>query len=39
MINFLASFLKLVRSNICIKNNVMKSDSILVNETRTLCNE
>ena len=36
---FLAVFLKIVRSYICIKNNVMKSDSILVNETRTLCNE
>jgi len=36
---FLAIFLKLVCSDICIKNNVMKSDSILVNETRTLCNE
>ena len=34
-----AIFLKLVSSDICIKNNVMKSDSILVNETRTLCNE
>ena len=34
-----ALLLKLVRSDICIKNNVMKSDSILVNETRTLCNE
>jgi len=29
----------LVSSDICIKNNVMKSDSILVNETSTLCNE
>ena len=34
-----ALLLKLVCSDICIKNNVMKSDSILVNETRTLCNE
>jgi len=32
-------FLKIVRSYICIKNNVMKSDSILVYETRTSCNE
>ncbi len=39
IIIFLATFLNLVRSDICIKNNVMKSDSILVNETRTLCNE
>jgi len=36
---FKAIFLKIVRSEICTKNNVMKSDSILVNETRTLCNE
>jgi len=28
-----------VRSDICIKNNVMKSDTILVNETKTFCNE
>jgi len=28
-----------VRSDIYIKNNVMKSDSIVVNETRFLCNE
>jgi len=31
--------MKILRSYICIKNNVMKSDLILVNETRTLCNE
>jgi len=37
--NFLAIFLKLICSDIYIKNNVMKSDSILVNETRTLCYE
>jgi len=37
--NFLALFFKLVCSDICIKNNVIKSDSILVNETMTLCNE
>jgi len=36
---FFTSFKKIVRSDIYIKNNVMKSDSILVNETRTLCNE
>jgi len=30
---------KLVCSDICIKKNVTKSYSILVNETRTLCNE
>jgi len=35
---FFPYFFKLVRSDICIKNNVMKSDSIRVNETRTLCN-
>jgi len=29
----------MLRSDICIKNNVMKSDSIFVNETRKLCNE
>jgi len=34
--NFLAIFLYLVCSYICIKNNVMKSDSILVNETKIL---
>ena len=39
IINFLATFVKLVRSDIRIKNNIMKSDSILVNETRTLWNE
>ena len=37
--SFLAIFLQLICSDICIKNNVMKSDLILVNETRTLCNE
>jgi len=31
--------LELVRSDIYIKNNTIKSDSILVNGTRTLCNE
>jgi len=36
---FFVKFLKLVCSDICIKNNVMKSDKILVNETRTLCDE
>ena len=36
--NFWALFLKLVCSDICIKNNVMKSDSIIVNETKTLFN-
>jgi len=35
----LSTFLKLACSDICIKNNVMKSDLILVNETKTLCNE
>ena len=35
----IAKFFEVVCSDICIKNNVMKSDSILVNETRTLCNE
>ena len=39
IINFLVIFLKIARSDICTKNNVMKSDSILVNETKTLCNE
>jgi len=34
-----AIFLRLVRSDICIKNIVMKSDSILVNETKKLFNE
>ena len=36
IVDFLAILLKLLRSDICIKNNVMKSDSILVNETKTL---
>ncbi len=36
---FEAIFLKVVRSDICIKNNVMKSDLNLVNGTKTLCNE
>ncbi len=39
MIECLTIFLKIVSSDIYIKNNVMKSDSILVNETITLCNE
>jgi len=33
---FFSIFLKLVSSDICIKNNVMKSDTILVNETNVL---
>ena len=33
-----ALFFILGRSDICIKKNVMKSDSILVNETKKLCN-
>ena len=36
---FKAIFLKVVRSDICIKNNVMNSDLNLVNGTKTLCNE
>jgi hypothetical protein len=33
------NFYYLVRFDICTKNNVIKSDSTLVNETRTLCNK
>ena len=36
---FLDKFLKLVCSDNCIKNNFMISDSILVNETKTLFKE